>query len=332
MHSECAFVHSREASNAPPRALWSVPLVPAETIARLLDYPSLVAALRAAFLDPPVAPERLTVPIAREGSAAAGSLLVMPAVRAGGLITCKLVTLHPELGARFEGALRSTVVVLDAATGELRCLLDGHSLTNRRTAATSVLAAQTLARRDARRVTVLGAGGVAFSLAEAYATTFPLEQVAVWARRPLAAEALAAQLRAVGAPAVAMVDLEQAVRSADIVSTATLSEAPLLFDEWIRPGTHVDLVGGFRPHMREAEDALLARAFVVADGPTALEEAGDLVGPLASGALARSQVYLLEDILRDGAPTRSPGGVTVFKSVGLSVGGSRRGRAAGPSA
>lgn len=293
-------------------ALSEVRRVEAAEIAALLDYPALVEALRAAFLDPPVAPDRIVVPL---DAASSARLLVMPAARAGGLAVVKLVTVHPDA---VDGAVRATLVAIDAATGALRGFVDGHALTVRRTAAASVLAARQLVRPDARVLALLGAGAVAAALAHAYAATFALGEVVIWARRAVAAEALAAQLRAAGLAARAEPDRAAAVARADIVSAATLATAPIVLGDEVRAGTHVDLVGGFTPDMREADDALIARALVVADGPAALCEAGDLAQPIAAGVLDAARVRLLADVIA-APPAVTGGAVTVFKSVGLAL-------------
>ncbi len=295
------------------------PFIDAGQVGAALDTPSLMRALREAFLAPPVAPERLSLEIPGTEGGGPGSLLVMPAVRGGGLAVVKLVTVHPHLGARPGGAVRAVVLALDADTGETRALIDGHSLTLARTAAASVLAATVLARADSRRLLLVGAGAVAGALARAYATTFALGSVTVWARRPEAAAALARELEREGLPALpAAGALDAAAAEADIVSAATLSETPLVRGEAVRPGAHVDLVGGFRPAMREADDALMSRAAVWADTPAALAEAGDLVQPLRSGALRHADVRLLADALR-APPHRPAEAVTVFKSVGCAL-------------
>lgn len=294
---------------------WSgaaLPQVTASQVDEALDYPSLVARLRSAFLDPPTCPPRTSLALE-----AGGSLLVMPAARPSGLAGVKVVTVHPGLTDRPGGAVRAFYLALDATSGTPLGLVDGHALTVRRTAAASVLAASALARADARRLLIVGAGAVAAELAHAYAALRPIEAITVWARRTEAAKQLAAELADKGLPVVAAHDLDTAVAHADIVSAATLSRLPLIRSMAVRDGTHVDLVGGFTAAMREADDALVARARVVADGAPALEEAGDLAGPIASGALDPSRVTLLADALR--GYDRRPGDVTLFKSVGLAL-------------
>jgi ornithine cyclodeaminase len=295
----------------------TIPYLDAATVDRLLAWPALIDALRAAFITPPIAPPRMAISYGEQGDQ---HVLVMPAVNPGGLIGVKLVTVHPALAARPGGAVRALYVALDAATGEPRALIDGPALTERRTAAASVLAAQTLARRGASVLLVAGTGQVAHALCRCYAEVVRPQRIMVWGRRREAADAMAARLAAEGIPAEPVRDLGEAVRAADIVSVATLSTAPLIYGADVRPGTHIDLVGGFTPSMREADDALAARAVIVADGPGALETAGDLTQPIAAGLVDRAKVKLFDDILAGRAEgRRNDDEVTLFKSVGLAL-------------
>ena len=296
----------------------AAPFIDAATVARLVDYPTLVDRLRDAFVSPPIAPLRLSIPIPGVAGCGDGTLLVMPALRPGGLIIVKLVAAHPHLGHRRQGSLSTTLLVLSATDGSLVGLVDGHALTARRTAATSVLAANLLARPDACRLLILGAGSVAFALAQAYVTCRRIDELTIWARRPAAAEALVARLDSVGVKARTATDLGEAAAVADIISTATASTTPLLRRSMIAPGTHIDLVGGFTRAMREAEDELVAAARVVADGPGAVSEAGDLAGPVALGILDPATITTLASLIA--APVENaPGEVTLFKSVGLAL-------------
>ena len=244
-----------------------------------------------------------------------GTLLLMPAWgAAGGLMGIKLVTVFPGNRARGLASVGSSYLLCDADTGQHLALLDGDTLTARRTAAASALAASFLARPDAAHLLVVGAGHVAALLPEAYAAIRPLRRVTVWNRSPAGAAVLAERWRAAGLDAHATTDLPGAVAQADIVSCATLATAPLVHGAWIRPGTHLDLIGGFTPAMREADEAAVrgARAFV--DTHVALAEAGDLAG-LTPADLAGS----LTELCR-GAPGRiSATGTTLFKSVGTAL-------------
>ncbi|MGX7953302.1 ornithine cyclodeaminase family protein [Tsuneonella sp. HG249] len=258
-----------------------------------------------AFVDPPIAPPRAIASC--RGDGVARTLLAMPALRPGGIAIVKVV--HSACGG-----LNSHLLAFDTC-GTLLAVVEAHRLTALRTAAASVLAARTLRVGGARSLAVLGAGRQARAHVEAYAAAFPIEKIAIWARRNDAARELAA----FAADHVAAVRVEsspaEAAANADIVACATPSTNPLVTGDMIGPRTHVDLVGGFRPDMREVDDTLMCRASIVADTAAALTEAGDLVQPLAAGVITRDQIVLLKDILagRVPAPCRE---VTVFKSVG----------------
>jgi ornithine cyclodeaminase/alanine dehydrogenase-like protein (mu-crystallin family) len=262
--------------------------------ARALPFPALVAALERMFVSGCEVP-------ARQVHAVGDALttLVMPAW-------------VPGLFASYQ--------LFDATTGAPLALIDGGELTARRTAAASALAASRLARPDARRQLIVGAGRVGSLLAPAYRAVREIDDVMVWSRDARAAARLAAALVADGFPARAVGDLATAVASADIVSCATLAAEPLVRGEWLRPGTHLDLIGGFTPAMREADDACVAGAEVWIDTAEVLAKAGDLMRPIASGALRREDVRgTLADLCAAPAATRDPASRTVFKSVGTAL-------------
>ncbi|WP_424137241.1 ornithine cyclodeaminase family protein [Roseomonas chloroacetimidivorans] len=249
-----------------------------------------------------------------EEGAERNSLLLMPAWQAGRYTGVKIVHVAP---GNTDAAVHAVFLLSDAATGAPLALLDGGALTDRRTAAASVLAARYLARPDSRRLLLLGSGKVAHALAQAYRAAFPIEDIAIWSRDPARAERLAARLHAEGHPARAEANPDPA--GADIVSAATLSRTPLVRGDQIRPGTHVDLVGAFRRDMRESDAALLARATLVLDTRAGgLAEAGDVVQAIAEGAIGPGHVAAeLAELCRGTHPGRRDAEeVTVFKSVG----------------
>ncbi len=295
----------------------SVPVIDAATVARLLDYPGLVTALRRAFVAPPIVPLRHSIAFPQTPTSHAGTLLVMPAVQPGSLMAVKLVSIHPSHAGREGGALRSTYLALDAASGDIRGLIDGHALTVRRTAATSVLAAMELARPSPDVLLIVGSGEIAHALADAYLELMKPRLIRIWSRRDEQARRFAAELAARGVATEPVTDLRKAVPTADIITTATLSEAPLIFGADVREGSHVDLVGGFRPEMRESNDDLIARARVIVDVETTLKEAGDIASPLAAGRVAAASIATLADVLERRRPGRiTSADVTVFKSAG----------------
>lgn len=293
-------------------------MIGAGELRRLLPWDGLVEALRAMFREGCAAPLRHRHPLPQR-AAPEGSLLLMPAWQPGRFTGVKVVHVAPGNAARTPAlpAVQAVYLLSDAGTGVPLALLDGGELTDRRTAAASLLAALHLARPDSRRLLLLGSGRVAGALAEAYAARFPLTEIAVWSRRGAHAERLAARLAAEGLPARAVARPEPG--AADIIACATLSSTPLVRGEDVRPGTHVDLVGAYRPDMRESDGALLARATLVVDTRAgALAEAGDVLQAIAEGAIAPDSVAAdLAGLCRGEHPGRRDAAeITVFKSVG----------------
>ena len=254
-----------------------------------LPFGALIEALRELFIQGCEVPLRHTHTLnAPDGSS--GTLLIMPARVPGRFLGIKTVSVFAGNAARGLPGLFSTYTLYDAATGQPLAQMDGDQITARRTVAASALAALMLARPDARRLLVVGAGRVATLLPAAYRAVLPITQVEVWARRPAQAEALAQRWCAEGLQARAVTDLAQAVAAADVVSCATLATAPLVQGSWLRPGSHLDLIGGFAPQMREADDACFAGAAVYVDTDEALQKSGDLLEPIANGVLRAADV------------------------------------------
>jgi len=297
-------------------------MVDAETVHRLLDFPSLIDALRAMFRDGCEVPLRHhhAVPASAAGDSD-GTLLLMPAWQAGGSVGVKIVTVFPANARRSLPAVHGTYLLLDAATGVPAAVLDGTALTLRRTAAASALAASYLARADSAVHLMVGTGALAPHLVAAHAAVRPIRQALVWGRDAQKAAALAARLEADGIAASPVADLAGATAMADIVTCATLAREPLIRGSWLKPGAHLDLVGGYTPEMREADDAAVTRARVFVDTEAALHEAGDIVQPLRSGVLARERIAGdLFGLCRDQQPGRSNAAeITLFKSVGTGL-------------
>ncbi|HEY2617471.1 MAG TPA: ornithine cyclodeaminase family protein [Acetobacteraceae bacterium] len=283
--------------------------------AAALPFERLIPALRDGFVTGADVPLRHRHDLAQPDGATA-SLLLMPAWRAKGLMGVKVVSVFPGNGAHGLPSVSASYLLCDGATGQHLALIDGGELTRRRTAAASALAGSFLAREDAASLLVVGSGHVGGLMAEAYRVVRPIERVMVWNIRPAGAERLAARL---GGEAVT--DLAAAVRQADIVSCATLSREPLVRGEWLRQGTHLDLIGGFTPAMREADDAAVQRSCVFIDTDAALTEAGDLLDPIAHGVLRHADIAgSLFTLCRGETPGRRDATeITLFKSVGSAL-------------
>lgn len=283
-----------------------------------LDYARLIECLRSAFTMDCVVPARQLYEVAPPG-AAAGYLGTMPAWGAGGYLGVKIATSYAGNPARGLPVVIGTYWLADAATGVPLAVLDGTTLTRRRTAAVSALAGEYLSREDSRSLLIVGTGAVASELAFAHRCVRPLERVEVWGRSFEKATALAASLRDKGIPASAVDDLEKAVRGADIVSCATSSTAPLVQGNWLRPGTHLDLIGAFTLRMRESDDQAVRLARIYVDTREgARSEAGDLIDPMRRGVINESAIIgELSELVAGSCPGRqSAAQITLFKAVG----------------
>jgi ornithine cyclodeaminase len=247
-----------------------------------------------------------------------GTLLVMPAWRTGGGIGVKVAAVMPRNAAVGKPTVDGAYMLLgdDASP---RAILDAKVLTLIRTAAVSALAASRLADPQARTMLMVGAGALAPHLIRAHCAVRKLDRVMIWSRRPEQARELAAVLRHEGVLAEAVADVRESQQQAQIISSATLTIEPLVHGALLQPGTHVDLVGGFRTDMREADDDAVRRAFVTCDTRAALSESGDLAQPVASGVLDPGRVVDLAELLRQDAPKRAGYDITLFKSVGTAI-------------
>jgi ornithine cyclodeaminase len=248
-------------------------------------------------------------------------VLMLPAWQYDKCFGIKIANVFPGNAARNLASVQAAYLLFDGATGETLCGLDGAMLTLRKTAANSAAAADWLARRNAETLCMIGAGALAPHLIEAHCAVRPIRRVLWWNRsRPALERAVAALASRL--PKVAIMtanDLHDAISSADIVSTATMATEPLVKGAWLRPGTHLDLVGGYRPDMREADDdcvRLAARCYVDARFTT-IEIAGDLTQPIASRVLDSAAIIDMEEVARGEKPKRlSDDEITWFKSGG----------------
>jgi ornithine cyclodeaminase len=236
-------------------------------------------------------------------------------------IGVKTATIFPG-NAKLAPAIPSvhTVFVLfDDQTGAPVTLIDGNMVTKWKTAADSVLGARLLARPDSKTLLIIGAGAVAASLVEAYTALFPaLEQVLIWNRTHSRASELASRFRNNRFRVQSTEDLATAVASADIVSSATMSIEPVLHGSWVTPGTHVDLIGAYRPDMREADDELIENAELFVDSrKTAIHDIGELAIPIRKDIITERDIRAdLYDLCNGAAGRTSEQAITVYKNGG----------------
>jgi ornithine cyclodeaminase/alanine dehydrogenase-like protein (mu-crystallin family) len=289
----------------------------AAAVRRGTPFAALLPALRAMFVAGCEVPPRHVHAIGD-----AGTSLIMPAWQPGHCYGVKTVNIFPGNSARGLPGLHGVYTLFDANTGVPLAVLDGSELTARRTAAASALAAGFLARADASRLLLVGAGRVAALLPEALRCALPrLHEVQVWNRSQAPAARLAAKLSAQGFAARPVHDLPAAVRQAEVVSCATLSTSALVQGAWLAPGAHLDLIGSFSPAMREADAACFSRSSVFVDTEEALAKSGDLLQALAEGHFQPQQLQATLAQLCQGAHAgRSAAAqITLFKAVGSAL-------------
>jgi ornithine cyclodeaminase len=243
-------------------------------------------------------------------------------VSGNGHIGVKIVTVSPDNNAIAKPAVMGLYLLLDGTTGEPQALIDGPRLTQWRTACASALAASYLASEDASHLLIVGAGALSSFLARAHSAVRPIKQIRIWNRTAANAGKVAAELNAEGFNAAVAGDLDEELALADIVSCATISTTPLVKGRLLKPGAHLDLVGGFTPTMREADDDAIRRARVFVDTRAgATKEAGDIVQPLASGVLKLDDIVAdLHELARGEKSGREKAEeITLFKSVGAAL-------------
>ncbi len=229
-------------------------------------------------------------------------------------VAVKSATIFPGNSAKTLPSVNGYVSLFDDDTGLLEAVVDFHLVTKWKTAGDSILAASKLARKDAKRVLIVGTGTVAQSLVYAYRSILPKAQFSVWGRTPESANKFA---KAHTGLQVAT-DIETAVRAADIVTCATMATEPLIKGEWLQPGQHIDLIGAYRPDMREVDDAAMAMARIFVDNrKTTLGEIGELIEPVRSGAISPDDVLAdFYDLKSGDFCRRSDDEITLFKNGG----------------
>jgi ornithine cyclodeaminase len=287
-----------------------------DDVHRLAGVGSLVEPLRRAFASRTAAPPRADYDLGAPGRPR--SLLLMPSWQADGNIGVKIVTVFPDNADRGLPSVNAAYLLLSGQTGQPRVSIDGRALTLVRTAAVSALAADLLAPATPEVLLMVGTGALSRYFVEGHLAVRRYRSVLVWGRDPHKAAAVARDLGARGLPVTAAGDLEAAARSADVISCATLAEQPLVLGRWLKPQCHLDLVGSFRPNMRESDDDCMRGAFIAVDTMDALEASGDLREPLARGVMAKDGIALLGELIA-ARPAGPRPHRTVFKSVGVAL-------------
>ena len=291
-----------------------------DEIRRVLTFPILIAAMEASHRRP-----RIEIHDMLMGDEKA-LYFVRSAADHGRALGSKLFTSFPDnLVTRIPGktalpAVQGVYVLFSGSDGRPLAVLDGTEITWWKTSADSALGAKLLAPADPRTLVVVGAGAIALWLARAHISVRPsIRRVLVWNRTRERADSMAEQLRGEGIAAEATADLEAAVRQAEVVTSATRSHTPLIKGAWLQKGAHLDLVGGYTPQTREADDEAARRARIFVDRrESAFDGVGDILQPIASGAIRKEDVLGdLYDLIGGGVPgRRAADDITLFKNAG----------------
>ncbi len=298
--------------------------IDAQDVCRLLPWHELIQALEDIFTRKVGAPVRHhhTMPVPGDPDA---TLLLMPAWLEGEYLGVKQVNVFPGNNSRGLPGLTSHYTLSCGKSGRPLAQLDGNEITARRTAAASAMASCYLSREDTHSMLMVGAGRMGQRLIPAHMSVRPINKVWVWDRSEQASQALVDQLVAqdIDAQVCPVADLANVAGQVDLISCATMATEPLILGDWLKPGTHLDLVGSFTPEMREADNRVMQRGQIFVDTRAgALSETGDLISPIQQGAISEADIQAEFTELCSGQhkgraqlddPIQS---ITVFKSVG----------------
>jgi ornithine cyclodeaminase/alanine dehydrogenase-like protein (mu-crystallin family) len=233
----------------------------------------------------------------------------------------KVVCIFPSNAARGLDLHQGGVLLFDGETGALRALVDASAVTATRTAAVSAVATRVLARKDARRLAILGSGMQARSHLEAMAAVCEFDSAWVWSRTAEHARAFAAGAQ-VPFTVEAVETAEEALRGADVVVTATSSPEPIVRREWLAPGAHVNAVGSSISTARELDAETVAAAALFADARESMvNEGGDYLFAVREAGIGPDHIRaeLGEVLIGSREGRRSDDELTVFKSLGLAA-------------
>lgn len=299
-----------------------IPFISKEKVRLALQYPELLRALREAFQQEIVTPRRHAHQLSEQVNS---SLLLMPAWNPSGHTGVKLVTVAPQ--NKDMPTVHAIFILFDSITGTPLTLMDGEEITQKRTAAASALASGFLSRKDSSHLLLIGNGSLAPHMALAHCHTRPINKISIWGRSAEKSEhCLQTLLSFPDLPEHINIEvssnLAKSCKSADIITCATTSREAIVKGEWIQAGTHLDLVGGFKPDMREVDDELMAKTVVFVDTfAGALSEAGDILQTLQNGHLKKEAIVAELADLCSGKHTgrQSDEEITVFKSVGTAL-------------
>lgn len=296
----------------------NIPYITGAFIEEHTDYKELVAHLKNGFKQ-----NKTEVPLRSHfeiESDPSGTLLVMPAWQVDQSIGVKLINVFPE--NKDLPSINGLYIHFDGKTGQPLCIIDAKSLTNKRTAAASALASSLLSRVDSNSLLMLGTGTLAPELIRAHAAVRPITKVYVWGRNFAKAQRLCDDLKDYTFQCLALADYKSVMSEVDIVSSATMAQHPIIPGDLIMPGQHVDLVGSYKPSMREADDDVIRKCKIYVDTMEgATKESGDICIPIAEGVITKQSIKAeFNGMCQDDFVGRTDSEeTTLFKSVGYAL-------------
>ncbi len=294
-------------------------LIDKATVAQRSAYSTLMEALAAGLQTAIESPLRSSYAPNHDDSA----VLIMPAWKPGGIMGVKMVSIWPGNSAQGKPAVSAVYVVISCEDGSPIAVIDGTELTLRRTAAAAALGAKLLARQNSRTLAVLGTGALSAPMVLAHCAALNIENTLVWGRSLAKAQAVVESLAAHGIHAQASDHLQDTLAQADVVAAASTAAEPFIRADWVRPGTHLGLVGAFTPTMAEAEPALLPHSQLFADTRAGvLQKGGEVYQAIAQGLITPDaiQAELAELVAQPQRAWReSEHSITIFKTVGFAA-------------
>ncbi|BFM11919.1 ornithine cyclodeaminase family protein [Simiduia litorea] len=297
-------------------------IISAEQIHKALNYPDLINHLDRGFARPFEMPKRQVFNL-NAGTENKDAFAVLPAWSED-YLAVKAFTYFPSNYTHNKSALHANILLFNRSHGEPIALLEGASLTHWRTAAVSALASRYLSNPDATRLLLLGTGNLAPHLIAAHLSVRPIDSVIIWGRNLHKAQRLAAELsqqfHAVNFSV--QLDVKLAAQDSDIIVAATASPTPILYGNWVSPGTHVDLLGNHNTDQRECDSELITKAQVFVDSKiNVLNEAGELLIPIQEGVFNQNAIHgeLGQLCNKSIAGRQSLSAITLFKSVGTAI-------------
>lgn len=292
--------------------------ISAEQILKSFKYQEFIPILKEAFCGDYEVPNRHHYDFDNGVGSNKSVLLIMPAWSNKEYVGVKVVTVSPYNGQFNLPGIQGVYTLIEAKNGLVKAQIDAKILTVKRTAATSALASSFLSRKDSKTLLMVGTGALSPELIKAHCAIRPIEKVLIWGRNLEKAEKMASEFNLEGKDITAIESIEEGMQMADIISVATLSQDPLVFGKWLKPGQHLDLVGAYRPDIREADDECINRSSVFIDHQGAIKETGDVVIPLSNGTLdinnIKADLFELSNGAKKGRTNNEE--ITWFKSVG----------------